>query len=270
MGIASMRSIFGGLIGLCILGGACVLPPALRLEPSRTHASAPPTLGREDAARDATATPTASANAPVAEPPPLLDAWSLAAREDGLACREELKTAGFEFHSYPDKAQPDKSGCGIPHGVVVFRGPTGITYVPAITIDCSLARALESVERIVQEEAETHLHSRINRIGNLGGYACRPRNYRKGASLSAHAFGSALDVSSFHPRKGTPAVIARDYAEPKRSTPAQDDRRRFLHAVLRRLRREADLTYAIGPDFNAIHHNHFHLDRGGWHFWWNR
>ena len=30
--------------------------------------------------------------------------------------------------------------------------------------------------------------------------------------------------------------------------------------------RESDLTYAVGPDFNAIHHNHFRLDRGGWLF----
>ena len=205
------------------------------------------------------------------DPPVLLDTWSLAAREDGEQCREELKAAGYKFVSLKDKTQPDKSGCGIPHGVVVKRGPSGIVYDPPITVDCALARALASVERVVQEEAELHLHSRIARIGNLGGFACRPRNYRKGASLSAHAFGSAVDLSSFHPVKGTPAIVARDYKEPPRSTAAQDDRRRFLRGVFVRLRRhEADLTYAVGPDFNAIHHNHFHLDRGGWHFWFNR
>jgi hypothetical protein len=133
------------------------------------------------------------------------------------------------------------------------------------------AGGLASVERIVQEEAELHLRSRIARIGNLGGYACRPRNDRKGASLSAHAFGSAVDVSAFHPAKGAPAIVARDYKEPARPSAAQDDRRRFLHGVYTRLRRrEADLTYVVGPDFNARHHNHFHLDRGGWHFWFNR
>src|SRR5690606_12126236 len=112
-------------------------------------------------------------------------------------------------------------------------------YAPPIMVDCAMARALVSVEKIVQEEAATHLRSKVARIANLGAYACRPRNYRKGASLSAHAFGSAIDVSAFHPAKGTPAIIVRDYPEATRSTPAQDDRRRFLREVFRRLRREA-------------------------------
>lgn len=202
--------------------------------------------------------------------PPLLDAWSLAAREDGDACRADLKAAGFKFQALPDRSARDKSGCGIPHAVIVFKGPTGITYDPPITVDCTMARALASVEKIVQEEAQTHLRSPIVKIGNLGAFACRPRNYKKGNSLSAHAFGSAVDVASFHPAKGTPAVILRDYEDSARSTPAQDDRRRFLREVFVRLRRDADLTYAVGPDFNAIHKNHFHLDHGGWHFWFNR
>lgn len=203
-------------------------------------------------------------------PEPLLDAWSLNAREDGDACRAELKSAGFKFSSLPDQKAVDKNGCGIPHGVIVMKGPTGIVYDPPIMVDCTMARALSSIERIVQEEAESNLRSKIGRIANLGAYACRPRNYRKGASLSAHAFGSAIDVSAFHPVKGAPAIILRDYPESPRSTVAQDERRRFLRAVFQRLRREADLTYAVGPDFNAIHRNHFHLDRGGWHFWTQR
>ena len=142
----------------------------------------------------------------------------------------------------------------------------GAASLPALYF----ARDFESVERIVQEEAETHLRSRIARIGNLGGFACRPRNSRKGASLSAHAFGSAVDISAFHPVKGAPAIIVRDYAEPKRPSQPQEVRRNFLHAVFRRLRRDADLTYAVGPDFNAAHRDHFHLDRGGWHFWFHR
>jgi hypothetical protein len=199
---------------------------------------------------------------------PLLDNWSLVAREDGVACRDELAAAGVKFQKLPEKKEVDASGCGIPHGVVVLRGPTGIQYSPPITVDCTLARALASVERIVQEEAEAHLGSRIVKIGDLGGFACRTRNSRKGAALSAHAFGSAVDLSSFYPAKGPPAIIARDYAESPRTSDAREARRRFLHAVYGRLRRhEADLTYVVGPDFNAAHRDHFHLDRGGWHFW---
>jgi hypothetical protein len=205
------------------------------------------------------------------ERPPLTDNWSLLAGEDGAACRESLKTAGFRFQALPDRSEVDRSGCGIPHGVVVIRGPTGIVYEPPVTVDCTLARALASVERIVQEEAEDKLHSRIVKIGDLGGYACRPRNFRKGSSLSAHAFGSAVDFASFHPARGEAAIIVRDYADVPRSTLGREARQRFLHGVYGRLRsRESDLTYAVGPDFNPVHKNHFHLDRGGWYFWFHR
>ncbi len=274
--ITPMRFILGAITGLCLLGVACFESGDL-LVPMPVHSSWPPlssprssTVAAKETSAALGGSATSTDEETTTEERPLLDTWSLAAREDGAACRDALKTAGFKFTAYPDKGQPDKSGCGIPHAVVVSKGPTGITYDPPITVDCSLARALESVERIVQEEAETHLRSRIARIGNLGGFACRSRNSRKGASLSAHAFGSAVDISAFHPVKGTPAIIVRDYGEPKRPSQAQEDRRNFLHAVFRRLRRDADLTYAVGPDFNAAHRDHFHLDRGGWHFWFNR
>jgi hypothetical protein len=273
------------LLPLLLGAGSCLSSPSTFLAAGEPQGTEPrearnvPEVARAGAAQEGRAraperddaVEDAQQGADEPERPTLLDTWSLAAREDGEACREDLKAAGFKFHAYADKIEPDKSGCGIPHAVVVMRGPTGIQYKPPITVDCSLARALASVEEIVQEEAELHLHARITRIGNLGGFACRPRNYKKKNALSAHAFGSAVDFSSFHPAKGQPAIIARDYAQPKKSTAAQDDRRRFLRSVYTRLRRrEADLTYIVGPDFNRLHHDHFHLDRGGWHFWFNR
>lgn len=270
----SLRCRLLGLLALSYVG--CTLPAAsiFGAERGAPSAGAAPAVAIAPSALPATDPAPEPAPAPeAAEPTPeeLLDAWSLAAREDGAACRDALKADGYVFQAYPDKPQPDTSGCGIPHGVVVVKGPTGIRYEPPITVDCTLARSLAGFEKIVQEEAETHLRARVVRIGNLGGFACRPRNSRKGSSLSAHAFGSAVDISAFHPAKGTPAIIARDYADAARSTPAQDERRRFLRAVYLRLRaHEADLTYTVGPDFNRAHHDHFHLDRGGWHFWFNR
>jgi hypothetical protein len=207
--------------------------------------------------------PEAGAPEPQAEsePAPMLDAWQLAEAEDFATCRDSLKADGFKFQARPSRSTRDKEGCGIPHPVVLTRGPTGIAYDPPVMLDCSLARALGKVEAIVQEEAETNLHSKIVRAGNAGAFACRPRNFRKGASLSAHAFGTALDLTSFQPAKGTTVVIDRDYSK-------DGPRGVFLHGVYTRLRaHEADLTYVVGPDFNALHHNHFHLDRGGWAFW---
>jgi hypothetical protein len=282
LGIASGRSYSaGGLLLLGLVGAGCILASprpdvgAVAGGWGRAPAAAArPAGGGGPAAEDPPAAPDAADAATAREEdpdPPLVDNWSLVSREDGDACREELKAAGFKFQPLPERKQVDRAGCGVPHGVVVVRGPTGIAYEPPIMVDCTLARALGSVERIVQEEAELHLGSPITRIGNLGGYACRPRNFRKGSSLSAHAFGSAVDLSSFHPQKGQPAIVARDYADVARAAAGREVRQRFLRGVFVRLRRhEADLTYAVGPDFNATHHDHFHLDRGGWYFWFNR
>jgi hypothetical protein len=268
--LASPRFI--GPLLLLLAGGACWFAPEASVDALAVRAPLPSsssTFGatEQDAGGE---TETASDGASSLDTS-LLDPWSLAAREDGDACRAELKASGYRFQAAPEKSQPDKSGCGMPHAVMVIRGPTGILYDPPITVDCSLARALGSVEKIVQEEADTHLQQKIVKIGNVGGYACRPRNFRKGASLSAHAFGTALDLTSFQPMRGATTVIDRDFDEQPRSTEAQDARRRFLRGVFSRLRRhEADLTYVVGPGFNANHHNHFHLDRGGWKFWIDR
>ncbi len=54
-----------------------------------------------------------------------------------------------------------------------------------------------------------------------------------------------------------------DPDEKRKPTIARD----FLHAVHHRLREETRLTRVIGPDWNASHRDHFHLDRGlPW--WW--
>jgi hypothetical protein len=256
-----------------LLDASCTFPsdPSSTLGPAPLLAVAPREERAATSPAKAVVEGEAEADDSSDDREPLLDAWSLAAKEDGPSCRADLTALGFKFRTVPDKSAPEKSGCGIPHGVLVLRGPTGVTYDPPIMVDCSLARALVTVERIVQEEAAEALAAKIVRIGNLGGFACRPRNSRKGSSLSAHAFGSAVDVSSFTPDKGAPAIVARDYADATKSSPKQDARRRFLRGVYTRLRRhEADLTYVVGPDFNASHRDHFHLDRGGWHFWFNR
>ena len=108
--------------------------------------------------------------------------WENAASVDGDACRAALTERGYRFSSATDVAKPDAQGCGVPHGVVVRRGPTGVTYAPPLRVDCSLALKLEDVERIVQEEATTHLKSPVVRIRNLGAFACRKRRSRLNGS----------------------------------------------------------------------------------------
>jgi hypothetical protein len=199
--------------------------------------------------------------------------WLNAANVDPEACLARLKETGARYRVLPPQSHPDKKGCGVPHGVLVTRGPTGIEYSPPLLVDCSFATELPAMEQIFQEEAQAELDTTIRRIDTLGAYVCVTRagpyttRFATKPAISEHSFGLAYDLKSFTPRKGRVVTIEKDY-EKGTDEPAQP-RGRFLLNVARRLRRETNLTHVLTPDFDAAHYNHFHLDRGlpfGW--WW--
>jgi len=185
--------------------------------------------------------------------------WENLSSVDGAQCREELKKTGAVFRALRDREKPDQNGCGIPHGVILTKGPTGITYSGPLMIDCSLALALPSIEKVIQEEAQRHLGEPITRITTLGSYSCRSvRGWRE--RISQHALGNALDMAAFSTKNGSKASVMRDY-EMGVEAPATP-RGRFLRAIYRRLWSEGGVTRVLGPEWDAAHRDHFHLDRG--------
>ncbi|MCK6589527.1 MAG: extensin family protein [Polyangiaceae bacterium] len=185
--------------------------------------------------------------------------WENLASVDGAQCREELKKTGAVFRALRDREKPDHKGCGIPHGVILTKGPTGITYAGPLMIDCSLALALPSIEKVIQEEAVKHLGEPITRITTLGSYSCRSvRGWKE--RISQHAIGNALDMAAFSTKGGVKASVMRDY-EMGVESPAKP-RGRFLRAIYRRLWSEGDVARVLGPEWDAAHRDHFHLDRG--------
>jgi hypothetical protein len=185
--------------------------------------------------------------------------WENLSSVDGAQCREELKKTGAVFRALRDREKPDQNGCGIPHGVILTKGPTGITYAGPLMIDCSLALALPAIEKVIQEEAVKHLGEPITRITTLGSYSCRSvRGWRE--RISQHALGNALDMAAFSTKAGSKASVMRDYeiGVEAPSTP----RGRFLRAIYRRLWSEGGVTRVLGPEWDAAHRDHFHLDRG--------
>ena len=185
--------------------------------------------------------------------------WENLSSVDGAQCREDLKKTGAVFRSVPDRNKPDQNGCGIPHGVIVTKGPTGITYAGPLLIDCSLALALPAVEKVIQEEAVKHLGEPITRVTTLGSYSCRNiRGWRE--RISQHAIGNAMDMAAFSTKRGQKASVMRDY-EMGVEAPLTA-RGRFLRAIYSRLWSEGGVTRVLGPEWDAAHRDHFHLDRG--------
>jgi hypothetical protein len=191
--------------------------------------------------------------------------WELVADADGEACRKELTALGVRFRNLPDRREPDAQGCGIPHGVIVTRGPRGITYAPPLQIDCTLARELSWVEDVIQEQAQIHLGSPVKQISTFGTYSCRKVRGGFTGRMSEHAVGNAIDFGGFVPRRGTAVSVGRDY-RPLEDKPSA--RGLFLRGVFWGLRGHGGLTHVIGPETRSDHHDHIHIDRGEpwWHF----
>jgi hypothetical protein len=194
--------------------------------------------------------------------------WTNATQSDAAQCLAALKASGAKFTAHPTMKQPNKQGCGMPQGVTVTKGPTGIVYSPALEVDCSFAMELPKIEAVFQEEAKASLGSEIKRIDTLGSYACRPSKgplttvYGGKGVLSEHAFGLAFDLKTVTTKKGTVVTIAKDWGK-------STDKGSFLAPIRRRLLKETEITHVITPDYNAAHHDHLHIDRGlPWGWWW--
>lgn len=186
------------------------------------------------------------------QPPNLLAGWKLwrLQREPAL-CEAALATADLAFERVPDRESAE--GCGLENVVRVSR--SGVAFSSSFLVTCRMAAGLALFERHrLQPAAARALGQPVARIDHLGSYACR--NIGSGATgrRSQHATANAFDIAGFVLRDGTRVSVARDWdgAGPKG---------RFL--------REARdgacdiFRVVLGPEYNAAHRDHFHLDMGG-------
>lgn len=203
------------------------------------------------------------------KPPRISDFWPLDLREpagwltdrqlvdlryDAGLCRSVLRQPGIAARPVAD-ATP-KPGCGWSNGVEAT-SLDGARLSPT-TVTCELAAALALwTVHAVQPKAQALLGSRVTGVDHLGSYSCR--NIRGSPAFanrpSQHASANALDITGFRLADGRAVRVATDWGR-------ETAEARFLAEV----RKEACRYFrvAIGPDYNAAHKDHFHLDRGPW------
>jgi hypothetical protein len=176
---------------------------------------------------------------------------SLAA--DGDACRAALMQAGQRFTILADRSLGQ--GCGF-HDVVRL-STTPIAFSPQPTATCGMAAALTWYQQRVDAAARAILGSPVVRIDQLGTYACRNINWAESGGRSQHATANAIDIAAFHLADGRVVSVLADYGKP---TPAG----RFLDAA----HDEACglFNIVLGPKYNRLHANHFHVDMGPFRF----
>jgi hypothetical protein len=214
-----------------------------------------------------TATPTATGTATALTPRP--GAYANTDPDDDFVvgppdalpdCEERLARAGVRFRSASlpvHEERRSKIVCGAPQVVIYSRGPGNIAYEPAPLLTCSMALALASFEKILQDEAARTFHSAVVRIDQLGTYSCRQIAAYPGW-VSEHSYANAIDLARFVFKNGVALDVQRDFdmsdGEPGRPGGA------FLRTTSQRAFDEDIFSHVLTPFFNAAHRNHFHLD----------
>lgn len=174
------------------------------------------------------------------------------AGEDAASCLAVLDQAEMRFEPVADRETGP--GCGFDNAVLISR--TRVNVGDAFTLSCRSALALALWERhIVEPAAQRRYGANVARLEHFGSYACRNVYGRKEGRLSRHATADALDVAGFVLEDGRRISVARDWGG--------DD---ADGAFLRDVHQGACTIFdsVLGPEYNAAHRDHFHLDRGGW------
>ena len=123
---------------------------------------------------------------------------------------------------------------------------------------CETALRLAMWERhSLQPAARDILGRSVDAIRDQGSYNCRQMRTTRGgpARWSTHATAMAIDVRGLRLDDGTDIVLLRDWT-------GDADVGRFL-----RLIRDEACTWfgtVLGPDYNRLHADHFHLQSRGW------
>lgn len=150
------------------------------------------------------------------------------------------------------KSINDKGACGIEYPLKVKALEDGTIGIgPDATLGCPIMTALEIWMRYsVQPAAFVNFGMPIVEVRQISAYSCRTRNSKKGAELSEHAFGNALDIAGFKLANGRYISVKTDWN-------GSADERAFLREIFS----SACKTFktVLGPGA-AYHADHFHVD----------
>ncbi len=183
--------------------------------------------------------------------------WTTAAKLMRLTaepehCRGLLADSAVVFRPIPDRSDGDF--CGYSGAVAISGGSAGFAG-GAVRVSCPLAAALSVWEReIVQPAAKRRFGTVVRQIEHVGTYACRRVYGRRIGPVSQHASANAIDVTGFRLADGRTISVARDWSGSDAAA----------RAFLRDVRDGGCRLFAsvLGPDYNAEHRDHFHLDMG--------
>ncbi|EPX82802.1 extensin family protein [Salipiger mucosus] len=147
-------------------------------------------------------------------------------------------------------------GCGI-QKAVRLRSVAGVGFTQQPVMDCRTAGALKTWINRSLKPAVGQRGGGVARIRVAAHYACRTRNNQRGAKISEHGKGRAIDISGFTLRNGGEVTVLGGWGT-SRDGP-----------MLRRVHSDACGIFGtvLGPGSDGYHADHLHFDtaryRGG-------
>lgn len=235
-----MKRVASLLILAGLLSGCTLVPES----GARQGASQP---------RYAMTTGSSTPRSPVAQPGSLgTSAPPVAIAPEDRQCLAQLSATGAQFTALPDSYTGQ--GCSTIGTVqmAALRGDIANMSISNIgPVQCGLGTAFAAWARYgVDRAARQLLGSPLARIETMGSYACR--NVAGSARRSAHATAGAIDVSGFVLEDGRRISLTEDWHG------GTADEREFLRTVQRSACRRFGTV--LGPEYNAAHRDHFHLE----------
>lgn len=143
------------------------------------------------------------------------------------------------------------NGCQVPNPWKMY-SVAGVQLSQPATLNCSVTQPLHDwMNGTVQPAAGQAFGSQVTGITVAASYSCRARNNKRGAKMSEHGFGNAIDISSFTLADGRKVTV-------KNGWRGEGDEREFL----RQIRQDAcgEFMTVLGPGSDRYHGDHFHLD----------
>ncbi|MEM9432484.1 MAG: extensin family protein [Pseudomonadota bacterium] len=140
-------------------------------------------------------------------------------------------------------------GCGLRNGVRITKVDGVFLSTPA-NVDCNTARALKSWVRNGVKPAIGKRGDGVAVLKVAAHYACRTRNNRRGARISEHGKGRAIDISAIQLKNGETITVLDGWRDPRDGK------------ALREMQQAACGPFGtvLGPNADRYHRDHFHFD----------
>lgn len=202
----------------------------------------------------------------VMAPPDWLTPYKLSrARSEPGRCLAALAQTGMQYELLPDRITAP--GCGFENAVRLTSA--GVRMGAPVSLSCPMAVSFFMWEHhVLQAAAQQHLGERVAAIDHLGSYACRNVNRGEGASPDApgasrsrHATANALDIAGFMLESGQRVTVLKSWPANASGAPPGPQARMLADAHSGACR---FFNGVLGPDYNAVHRDHFHLETGGY------